>query len=102
MHKYIQVTTTVNKKRIAKQIARKLVEQRVAACVQIVPIKSFYSWNSNIEHKKEFMLIIKGNDFKKIGSVIKELHPYKLPEIIATQITAANKEYLDWIDKETQ
>jgi periplasmic divalent cation tolerance protein len=102
MQKYIQVTTTVNKKRIAKDIAKKLIEQKIAACVQIIPLRSIYRWNNNIEHKKEFMLIIKGNDFKKIGKAIKELHPYEIPEIIATPITAANKEYLDWIDKETQ
>jgi periplasmic divalent cation tolerance protein len=102
MNKYIQVTTTVDKKRTAKDIAKKLVEQRVAACIQIVPVKSTYRWNNKIEHKKEFLLIIKGNDFKKIGKAIKELHPYEIPEIIATPITAANKEYLDWIDKETQ
>jgi periplasmic divalent cation tolerance protein len=101
MSKYMQVTTTVNKKRTAKEIAKRLVEQRIAACVQIVPIRSTYLWNSKLECKKEFMLIVKGNDFKKIGKAIKDIHPYKVPEIIATSITAANKEYLDWIDKET-
>jgi periplasmic divalent cation tolerance protein len=102
MQKYIQVTTTVNKKRIAKDIAKKLIEQKIAACIQIMPIRSTYRWNNRIESKKEFMLIIKGNDFKKIGKAIRELHPYELPEIIATPITAANKEYLDWIDKQTE
>jgi periplasmic divalent cation tolerance protein len=102
MDKYIQVITTVNKRRLAKEMAKQLLEKRAAACVQILPSRSFYRWEGNIENQKEFVLLIKGKDFQKIGNIIKEMHPYKVPEIIATQITSANKEYLEWIDQSTQ
>mgnify|MGYP001600698848 CR=1 FL=1 len=100
MAKYIQVITTVERKYMAERIAGHLLIKRVAACVQLFPIKSFYWWKKDIQESKEFMLFIKGKNFKKIEKAIKEVHPYKVPEIISVPITEGSKSYLDWIDKD--
>lgn len=102
MTKYIQVITTVDKERVAQNIAKLLLNNRLAACIQIFPIKSLYWWNNKIQNSKEFICLIKGKDFKKIEKVIKKIHPYKVPEIIATNISKCNKDYLNWLKKEVK
>ncbi|MCH7568655.1 MAG: divalent-cation tolerance protein CutA [Nanoarchaeota archaeon] len=101
MKAYIQVITAVDNEEKAHEIARFLLEKRVAACVQIIPISSMYRWKGKIEKSREWLCLIKGKDFEKIESVIKKIHPYETPEIIEIPITQGNKKYLDWIDEET-
>ncbi len=98
----IQVITTVDSKTKAKEIASSLVEKRLAACVQILPIESIYRWKGKIETAKEFQLIIKGKNFKALEKAIKEIHPYEVPEIIQIPIKRASKSYLSWLKKETK
>jgi periplasmic divalent cation tolerance protein len=95
----IQVITTIDKKSTANKIANSLIDQRLAACVQIFPIDSLYRWKGKKEKSKELILFIKGKNFKKIEKTIKYLHTYDTPEIIQVKITKANKNYLNWIDK---
>ena len=88
----------------AKQIASKLVNARVAACVSIVPqVYSMYRWQGNIEESNECLMILKAQvkAFEQIEMLVKENHPYECPEIVAFPISAGSKSYLEWICNET-
>ena len=103
MEEYIQVFTTTEKREDAKKIARRLVENRLAGCIQIVgPIMSTYWWKGNVETAEEWLLLIKSRKdlYEEIEEAIKEIHPYETPEIIATSIVAGSKEYLEWLKNE--
>ena len=100
MEPYIQITTTTDKKEDAERIALRLVEKKIAACVQIVgPITSIYRWKENIERAEEWQCIIKSREglYKEIEHAIKSVHPYEVPEIIAIPIVAGSGEYLEWL-----
>ena len=103
MEAYIQVVTTTGEKRDAEKIARTLVEKKLAACVQILgPITSTYRWKGSIETAEEWQCVIKSrkNLYNDIEKAIKSVHPYEVPEIIATSITAGSGDYLDWLQGE--
>jgi len=101
---YMIFFSTVPNIEEGKKIARVLVEQKIAACVNIIPNAiSIYEWKENIEEEKELMLIIKT---KKENSEIlinklKEIHSYEIPECIGIEIKEGSKEYLDWIEQIT-
>jgi len=103
MKSYIQVTTTTETKEDAQKIARYLVEQKLAACVQITgQIESTYRWKGKVENAQEWLCLIKTREdlFDKVETAIKKLHPYETPEIIAVPIVKGNKEYLNWLNYE--
>lgn len=83
----------------AAGIAQALVEQRLAACVQVMPIESWYYWDGAVQHEPEVMLHIKTqrSRFPALCEAIKALHSYDVPEIVAVPITDASPRYLDWI-----
>ena len=100
---FIQVLTTTETEQEAQEIARALVKKRLAGCVQIIgPIKSIYWWKENIETAEEWLCIIKTKKrlFEKLEKSIREIHPYETPEILATPITQASEDYLNWLDSE--
>ena len=100
MSEFIQITTTIDTEELAMQIAEKLVEKKIAACVQVSgPITSIYEWKGKIENAKEWYCVIKTrkNLYQKVEEAIKAIHPYEVPEIIALPILEGNKDYLDWI-----
>jgi len=104
MKSYIQISTTTETKEQAQKIARSLVEQKLAACVQITgPIESTYRWKGKLETANEWLCLIKtrGNLFDKVQTAIKKLHPYETPEIVAIPIIKGSKEYINWIYNET-
>jgi periplasmic divalent cation tolerance protein len=85
----------------AEKIAQLLVEEQLAACVNIVPgITSIYAWAGKIESTQEHLLIIKSSNlnYQAIESFIKKHHPYQLPEIIAIPVERGLPEYLNWIE----
>ena len=101
---YIIVLCTTESPKQAKIIGSQLVREELAACVNIVPkMTSIYRWEGKIMEDDETILLIKTQStlFEKIKTRIIELHTYDLPEIVALNITNANKAYLNWIDKET-
>jgi periplasmic divalent cation tolerance protein len=89
----------------AREIARSLVEGKLAACVNLLPgMKSIYRWDGEIQEEPEVLLLIKTKvDLFKTQLVlqIQKLHPYDVPEIIALPITAGEHTYLNWIRAET-
>ncbi|MCL0071807.1 divalent-cation tolerance protein CutA [Peptococcaceae bacterium] len=82
MEEYIQVFTTTEKEEDAKKIAKTIVEERLAACVQILgPITSTYWWKESIETSKEWLLFIKSKKsmYEELEKAIKSIHPYQVP-----------------------
>ena len=85
----------------ARRIATALVEERLAACVQIVPgIESVYRWKGAIETANETLLLIKTAQSKWDGllAAVQRLHPYEVPEILAVPVERGLESYLDWMD----
>lgn len=87
----------------AHELARLIVENRLAACVNIVPkIESFYWWEGKVQSDDEALLIIKTTTtrFDALQIFVLDHHPYDLPEIIAFPIDAGLDAYLKWVEKE--
>ena len=88
----------------AGKIARAIVEERLAACVNILPgIRSIYRWRGAIEDSAEVLLVIKSRRdlFERLQHAIRAVHSYEVPEIIALPIVGGLEAYLDWLEKET-
>ncbi|MGD0279083.1 MAG: divalent-cation tolerance protein CutA [Smithella sp.] len=105
MKSFIQVSTTTETKEEAQKIAKYLVEQKFAACVQITgPIESTYRWKGKVEKAQEWLCLIKTREdcFDKVEAAIKKLHSYETPEIIAIPIFKGSREYLNWLCDETE
>ena len=88
----------------ADRIAKKLVERKLVACVNIVKdIKSLYWWEGKIVEDNEALLICKTrlDLIQKLMKYVKEIHPYDVPEIIALNISLGNPEYLGWVKEST-
>src|SRR5579863_1346041 len=94
------VLTTASSDDEARKVARHLVEQRLAACVNIVPrIESIYRWQGKVESSHEWLLVIKTSveKFPAVRDAIRDLHSYDLPECIAVCIDDGSTEYLEWL-----
>ena len=101
MKSYIQITTTTETKKEAEKIAQYLVEQKLAACVQITgPIASTYRWKGKVETANEWLCLIKTREdfYNKVEKAIKKLHSYETPEIFAVPIIKGSSEYLSWLN----
>ncbi|MGO9056180.1 MAG: divalent-cation tolerance protein CutA [Candidatus Binataceae bacterium] len=88
----------------AVKLGRALVEERLAACANLVgPIRSIYRWKDKIEDAAEHLLIIKtrASLYSALEKRVKELHPYEVPEIIAINIESGLPQYLSWIHEST-
>lgn len=88
----------------AEKLAHYLINERAAACVnQLAPCTSTYRWRNKIETATEVPLLIKTTQgaYPRLEKLIREVHPYELPEIIAVLVTAGLPAYLDWIGEET-
>jgi periplasmic divalent cation tolerance protein len=86
------------------RIAQALVEEKLAACVNIVgPVRSIYRWHGTIENASEYMLLIKapGRHFSKLERRVRELHSYEVPEIVAVRLAAGSKPYIAWLAEST-
>jgi periplasmic divalent cation tolerance protein len=93
------VMTTCGDKPEAETIARRLVEEHLAACVQMFPIESVYRWEGAVQHAKEWMLLckIKSIDYEKVEASIRAEHSYSNPEIVEIGIERGAQDYLSWI-----
>jgi len=97
----IVVLTACDSEMLAEQLARHLVERRVAACVNILPMaRSIYRWQGKIEDAGEWVLLIKSrrDQFAALRTEIQKLHTYEVPEVIALPVVDGSEAYLDWLD----
>jgi len=87
----------------AQQLARALVEKRLAACVNMIPgARSVYRWKDAIEEEEETLLVIKTSRplLEELRVEIERLHSYEVPEVIALQIVDGSERYLAWMTRE--
>jgi periplasmic divalent cation tolerance protein len=101
----VVVLVTCGSEEEALKIANALVEDCLAACVNLVaPIRSVYRWEGKIWDEKECLLIIKTQKhrFEELEKKVKSLHSYSVPEIISLPITEGSLAYLDWIRENTK
>jgi periplasmic divalent cation tolerance protein len=101
----IIVLVTCASEEEALKIARSLVEDRLAACVNLLsPVRSIYRWEGKIWDEREWLLIIKTQKqkFSKLGKKVKSLHSYSVPEIIGLPIIEGASSYLKWIEEMTK
>lgn len=99
----IVVLVTCGSKKEARRIARALVEQRMAACANMIAssVESIYRWKGKMESTSEFLLIIKTSRgrFGGLQKIVRRLHSYESPEIIALPVARGSRDYLDWISE---
>ena len=104
-NQYSVILITVPSDEVGEKIAVSLLEQNLAACVNILPaINSLYMWKGQAHHDQEILLVVKSRAelFEKIVPAVKRIHPYEVPEIIALPILMGSQSYLDWIGEETK
>ncbi|HXV77638.1 MAG TPA: divalent-cation tolerance protein CutA [Candidatus Polarisedimenticolaceae bacterium] len=97
---FLLVLTTAGSAEQARAIARGLVERRLVACANVVPgALSIYRWQGRVEEQAESLVVLKTAKrlFPELRRVIRELHSYELPEILALPIADGDPDYLDWL-----
>lgn len=101
----ILIITTLPGQEEAERLAHSLVEQKLAACVNIHgPMTSVYSWKGKIEHDTERQLVIKTTAacYQAVENFIKQEHPYELPEILALPVSGGLSGYTEWVNSCTK
>jgi len=95
--------TTAPSRDEAARIARLLIDEKLAACVQLLPIESFYVWEGKTRNENEVLLLAKTRTalFEPAIARISQVHSYSVPQIVGTQFLAGFKPYLTWIDEVT-
>lgn len=94
------ILTATNTRESAEKIAQALVERRLAACVNIVAgVESVYRWQEKVESATELLLVIKtaAERHEQVEALVRELHPYDLPECVMVKIERGSAEYLRWV-----
>ena len=97
------VTTTVDSAEAAESLAKGVIEARLGACVQIVPIRSVYRWDGEVRVDAEWQCVVKTSTIRVDDLVahIKAHHTYDVPEVVVTPVTGGNDDYLAWVSEET-
>jgi periplasmic divalent cation tolerance protein len=99
----IVVFSTCGSEAEAERLARHLVGERLAACVNVVaPVRSFYRWQGVVENAEEWMLVIKSSRdlFARLRVVLEAAHSYELPEVLAVPVVEGSPTYMRWLDLE--
>ncbi len=101
---FVMVSTTTESGEDAEKLARTLVDERLVACVQSIPISSVYRWKGEVESASEILLLAKTRQAlaDRVVARIKENHSYEVPEIVVTPISGGHQDYLNWITAETK
>jgi periplasmic divalent cation tolerance protein len=95
---------TASSREEAEKIAANLVETKLAACCNIVQgVNSIYFWDGKVNNDNEALMIIKSREslIERIASRVKELHSYKVPEVIALPIVGGSSDYIKWVLEST-
>ena len=103
MAERVMVTVACGSVDEARKIARALVEQRLAACAQIVPgVESVYRWQGQVETANEVLLLVKTTEacWDRLSELVRSLHSYEVPEILAVPIGHCLAEYGAWMDEQ--
>lgn len=101
----IAVLTNLPDSESAFNLARKLVQMRLAACANVLsPATSFYRWEGREEQAVEYPVLIKSTDarYPELEQAIRNLHPYAVPEIVSWPLVHGLPEYLRWVEQETR
>lgn len=100
---YVVVMTTVASEEAAEELAEKIVASRLGACVQLLPVRSFFKWKGETMRDREWLLLVKtrADRYGELEEFIRCNHDYETPEIIRLPVTAGFAGYLDWIDRNT-
>ena len=102
---YVLVMTTLPADAAAVEFARTLVEERLAACVNLLaPMESVYRWAGQVETEPERQVVLKTSRARvnTLWERVRELHPYDVPEILAFEVAAGSPAYLEWLQQSTQ
>lgn len=102
MSEFIVVLVTVGSADEGERLARTLVEERLAACVNLLSgVRSIYRWQGRVEQCKEELLVIKTKRdlFECLKKRVQELHSYSVPEILALPVLEGNESYLRWLEE---
>lgn len=103
MTDFVQITTTTGNRQDAEQIAAELISRRLAGCVQVSgPITSAFRWQGKVETAEEWVCVIKTSraQVAAVQAALAEIHPYEVPEVIATPIVAGSTAYLKWLEEQ--
>ncbi len=95
---------TASSRQEADAIAESLIQAKLAACVNLLPVFSIYTWQGTVHHDEEWQLLIKSerSRFDELEAKIREIHSYEVPEIIMLPIVAGSQPYLQWISSQVQ
>jgi periplasmic divalent cation tolerance protein len=98
------VLTTLPNADAAAEMAKSIVDERLAACANLFPaLRSIYRWQARLEDQNEVLVLFKTRQehFDRLRARILELHPYEVPEVLAIPVEQAYQPYLDWLARET-
>jgi periplasmic divalent cation tolerance protein len=98
------VVTTFDTEKSAKKCIKRLLQNKLAACIQSDKIMSYYVWKGKVVKDKEIRLFIKTRKkfYKKVKKLIQKNHPYEVPQIVAFEIDKGQKKYLQWVFEATK
>lgn len=100
----IQVMTAVDSRETAEHLSERLLEARLAACVQIIgPVSSRYWWKGSIERAEEWLCLVKTREglYQAVAAGIRAVHPYENPEILCIPVSVGNEKYVAWLMAQT-
>ena len=103
-HKVLIVLVMASSRQEASKIGRAMVKQKVAACVNIVPaVTSIFRWQGKVQRSRETLLMVKtsGRRYAALERLIRSMHSYEVPEIIAINVDRGLSQYIAWVDQET-
>jgi len=99
------VFTTLPSAEKAAELGKALVEERLAACANLIPaVRSIYRWQGKLQDENEVLVLLKtrAEHLERLKLRILELHPYEVPEVLAVPVEAGYQPYLDWLAGETK
>ena len=99
------VFTTLPNADKAFEVAKVLVEEKLAACANILPaVRSIYRWQDKLQDENEVLVLLKtrAENVERLKARILELHPYELPEVLAVPVESGYAAYLDWLNAQTR